>query len=452
MSIIKKFRDASTLDDVAKLLGFTPSGLSFVLSRILNARKYTIFEIPKRSGGRRLIKAPEPRLALAQRRLAKALYDCLAELGKATPARRSLAHGFERGRSIMTNASLHKRRRYVLNLDLEDFFPTINFGRVRGFFVKDRNFALQEKVATVIAQIACHDNELPQGSPCSPVISNLVGHLLDTRLARFAKIHKCTYSRYADDITFSTNRKDYPAEVALPVPGTEAEWQLGAELVDKIEHSGFKVNNKKTRMQWRGSRQVTTGLMVNAKVNIRPEYYRTARSMCRQLFSTGSYYRLMPATLGGGVLGAAPIKGEFKNLNPLEGILDHIDQVKDFSDRRKPLDKKRDPTAIRTLYGKFLFYKHFIGLEAPLVLPEGKTDTAYLQTAIRRLAAYQPRLGEFKDWKFKSAIRFMNYSHTVHNIMQLGGGTGDMKHLIRNYASTVRKFEHVPLAHRGLSR
>ena len=116
-------------------------------------------------------------------------------------------------RSILTNATLHKRRRYVLNLDLEDFFPSITFGRIRGFFIKDKHFALQEKVATVIAQIACFNNELPQGSPCSPVLSNLIGHLLDTRLARFARLYKCTYSRYADDITFSTSRKDFPAEL-----------------------------------------------------------------------------------------------------------------------------------------------------------------------------------------------------------------------------------------------
>ena len=82
----------------------------------------------------RLIKAPVPRLANLQRRLANLLYDCLDELTKgAPPARRSLAHGFEKKRSIITNASLHKRRRYVLNLDLQDFFPSINFGRVRGF-------------------------------------------------------------------------------------------------------------------------------------------------------------------------------------------------------------------------------------------------------------------------------------------------------------------------------
>jgi hypothetical protein len=106
--------------------------------------------------------------ALLQQRLANLLYDCLDELKKATPARRSLAHGFERKRNIITNASLHKRRRYVLNLDLEDFFPSINFGRVRGFFLKDKHFAVQPTVATIIAQIAYHENELPEASPCSP--------------------------------------------------------------------------------------------------------------------------------------------------------------------------------------------------------------------------------------------------------------------------------------------
>jgi RNA-directed DNA polymerase len=180
---LEQLRAAKTLNDVAHLLGFIPRGLSFVLYKIPNTNKYVSFEIPKRGGGKRLIKAPEPRLALLQRRLANLLYDCLDELKiGAPPLRRPLAHGFERNRSIITNANLHKRRRYVLNLDLEDFFPSINFGRVRGFFLKDKHFALQPKPATILAQIACHENELPQGSPCSPVVSNLVGHLRAARL------------------------------------------------------------------------------------------------------------------------------------------------------------------------------------------------------------------------------------------------------------------------------
>jgi RNA-directed DNA polymerase len=237
------------------------------------------------------------------------------------PPRRSLAHGFERNRSIITNANLHKRRRYVLNLDLEDFFPSINFGRVRGFFIKDKHFSLHPAVATILAQIACHENELPQGSPCSPIVSNLVGHLLDSRLARFAKIHKCTYSRYADDITFSTSRKDFPPALAFPVPGATGKWQLGVELREKIEHSGFKINDKKTRMQFRGSRQVTTGLMVNEKVNIRQEYWRTARQMCHALFATGKYYRMVTATLAGGASDDPPVKQEITTLNSIGGIL-----------------------------------------------------------------------------------------------------------------------------------
>jgi RNA-directed DNA polymerase len=125
MPTLEKLRDAKTLEDVAHLLGFMPSGLSFVLYKIPDTNKYASFEIPKRGGGKRLIKAPEPRLALLQRRLANRLYECLDELKVGSPPpRRSLAHGFERKRSIITNANLHKRRRYVLNLDLKDFFPS----------------------------------------------------------------------------------------------------------------------------------------------------------------------------------------------------------------------------------------------------------------------------------------------------------------------------------------
>ena len=70
-------------------------------------------------------------------------------------------------------------RRFVLNLDLEDFFPTFNFGRVSGFFMKSRDFKLDRKVAIMLAQIACHEKALPQGSPCSPVISDMIAHMLD---------------------------------------------------------------------------------------------------------------------------------------------------------------------------------------------------------------------------------------------------------------------------------
>ena len=99
-------------------------------------------------------------------------------------------------------------------MDLADFFPSLNFGRVRGFFLKDRDFELHEKVATVIAQIACFENQLPQGSPCSPAIADMVAHVLDVHLVRLAKKYRVTYSRYADDLTFSTNQRLFPGALA----------------------------------------------------------------------------------------------------------------------------------------------------------------------------------------------------------------------------------------------
>lgn len=448
MSELVKLRAATTLEDVARLLGFVPNGLSFVLYKIPEARKYTSFEIPKQNGGKRQIKAPEPRLALLQRRLANLLYACLDELKQGSPpARRSLAHGFEKKRSIISNANLHKRRRYVLNLDLKDFFPSINFGRVRGLFLKDKHFQLQPKVATILAQIVCHENGLPQGSPCSPVVSNLVGHLLDSRLARFAKIHKCTYSRYVDDLTFSTSRKDFPPQLANRITGSDAGWQLGAELRGKIEHCGFQINDTKTRMQFRASRQVTTGLMVNEKVNIRQEYWRAARQMSHELFTKGTYYRKVPAALAGGSAGDPPVRQELTGLATLEGILAHVYLVKKYTDWRKDSEKRKEPTAARRLYRDFLFYKSFVALDRPVIVPEGKTDSIYLRCAIRRLTGFHPKLGEISGGKFQSKIRLMSYSATVHDVLELGRGASQLEPFMKNFQKIMGRFRHAPLLH-----
>lgn len=446
MSSLAKLKAAKSLDDVAELLGYKPSSLSYILYKIPDTAKYSEFEIAKRNGGSRKIKAPQPHLKALQRRLANLLYLCLSEIEKGGSPRRALSHGFARSLSIVTNASAHKRRRYVLNLDLKDFFPSINFGRVRGMLIKDKRFALEPKVATVIAQIACHDHSLPQGSPCSPVLSNIVAHLLDIRLVRFAREHKCTYSRYADDITFSTNRTDFPPDLAAPIPGS-IEWQLGSPLVSEIHKAGFQINDAKTRMQFRGSRQLTTGLLVNEKVNIRPEYYRTVRSMCSALFGTGTYFQMTPAPLLGGNVGDPDVKELMTSIAPLQGRIGHIYHVRNSVDRRESADKKKKATATRRLYHRFLFYKNFVGLEKPLIVPEGKTDTIYLKAAIAKLTKFHPELGKIESGKLKLAIRFLNQTSTVHDVLQLGGGTGDFKFFMLRYKDLVSGYKHCPLSH-----
>lgn len=219
MSQLKQLKAATTLADVARLLEVKPGMLSFLLYKKPKAALYAKFDIPKRHGGTREIWAPDKDLKLVQHRLANLLQNCVEEINASRGhvedgKRHGVAHGFKRKHTIMTNARVHVTRRYVFNVDLHDFFGTINFGRVRGFFLKDKNFALHEKVATVIAQIACHDNKLPQGSPCSPVISNLIGHMMDIMLVRLASATGCSYSRYADDLTFSSNKGKFSSRVA----------------------------------------------------------------------------------------------------------------------------------------------------------------------------------------------------------------------------------------------
>ncbi len=443
MSILKNLKDAKTLDDLASILGYKPSSLSYIIYKIPDAQKYSKFKIPKRSGGEREISAPIAQLKRLQRHLANALYACRDEID-ANSGRRSLSHGFRRKHSIVTNARRHKRRRYVLNLDLQDFFPTFNFGRVRGFFIHNNDFKLHEKVATIIAQIACFENTLPQGSPCSPIIADLITHMLDVRLAQLAKQHQLTYSRYADDITFSTSRKEFPAAVAAPVSAGSPQWALGADLTKVIQKAGFTVNPDKTRMQFRMSRQLVTGLTVNAKVNIRPEYYRLARAMCHRLFETGVYHR--PAAPSDG----PPQDPEvITSLGPIGGILSHIHHVKNTIDDRKEPEKRKDATAARKLYARFLKYRYFARLERPLIICEGKTDNIYLKYAIRSLAAFHPKLGAFDDKIFKSAVGFFNHGGEASRVLDLGGGTGALNYFVikGRYDNDIRSFKHCPLKH-----
>lgn len=447
MSSLAKLQAAKSLDDLAAILGYKPAALAYLLYHLPTAQKYTAFTIPKRNGTPRDILAPTPKLKLLQRRLANVLYLALADIDKAGSPRRHLSHGFAKHLSIVTNANVHRRRRYVLNLDLKDFFPSINFGRVRGMFIKDKRFGLDIKIATLIAQIACHDDVLPQGSPCSPVISNIIGHLLDIRLVRFAKSQKSTYSRYADDITFSTNAKVFPVDGAAPVAGSEHDWALGAALLKEIDKAGFAVNPAKTRMQYRGSRQVTTGLLVNEKPNILPEYYRTVRAMCWSLFGSGTYYRMVPAALAGGKPGDPDVKVSATSLAMLQGMLGHVYHVRDQVDTRTSAEKKTEKTATATrkLYIRFLFYRNFVVAPKPLIIPEGKTDSVYLRAAMEKLTAYHPRLGAMDKGKFKPALKFMNFSSTVHDVLQIGNGAGDLLHFIRKYPDALKHYRHRPL-------
>ncbi len=435
---LKGIKDAKSLGDISHLLGFSPAGLAYILYKIPNNKKYYSFQIKKKNGGNRDIRAPEPSLKKLQGRLANLLYKCSTELDKGKN-KQPLAHGFKKNLSIYTNAKCHKNRRFVLNFDIENFFPTINFGRVRGYFIKNRDFELNIKIATIIAQIACHDNELPQGSPCSPIISNLIAHLLDVRLVQLAKKNDCFYSRYADDITFSTNKKEFPKKIGFQDPKDPEIWHLGRAIKDQVDRSGFKINPKKTNMRCRNNRQVVTGLVVNKKVNIRSEYYKLARAMTHSLFQKGSYK--VPAHFS--PIDIADNDSEEvleKSLNRLEGVLNHIHYTKNLSDQRVWKEKHDHPTAILKLYKEFLFFKHFGQSDRPVVLCEGVSDRVYMRMALKKLKNSYPSLIELDEEKLYYKINFLRYSRSVRSILRLSGGTAEMAGFVGSYPKKVASY------------
>ena len=435
MSVLAKLQAATTLHDVAAILGYQPKALAYLLYKLPPAARYTQFAVPKKSGGVRIINAPQDKLKRLQRHLSKVLYQCREEIETLGPKRASLSHGFRKSHSIITNARPHIKRRFVLNLDIEDFFPSFNFGRVRGFFIQNNAFKLHPNVGTIIAQIACHNNELPQGAPSSPIISDLIAHLLDVRLVQLAKANTCSYSRYADDITFSTNLKTFPVDLAAQSSTVPSQWILGAPLVKAIQRAGFTPNPTKTRMHSKTNRQAVTGLTVNRKVNIQALYYRQLRSMAHALFASGSYFKV----------GALPTT----SLNLISGMMTHVFHVKRTVSHARITDVADEKTdsGVRRLYRTFLFFKYFVVLNRPLLVCEGKTDNIFLKLAIHKLLPSYPMLGASIGKKFAYKIGFFNHSKTANEVMKLGGGVGGMQLLVQDYKKFLKRFTYLPLSH-----
>ncbi len=438
MTKLSELKQTKNLGELAMLLGYKPKSLSYVLYKL--PYQYKTYPIPKKHGGQRTINAPHPFLSDLQKRLARMLYECAEERKKDNPRFWFASHGFQKKRTIVSNANIHRSRRFVFNLDLEDFFGTINFGRVRGFFIKDTMFNLDPAVATVIAQIACYQNQLPQGSPCSPIISNLIGNILDSRMLALARDTQCTYTRYADDLTFSTNKKNFPPEIGVEV--AKGQWDVGKKLHKEIAGTSFTINSSKTRMSLKNSRQTVTGLVVNKKVNIRKEYYLNARAMCNSLFQTGFYHKSYDIT-----------KTKINDLNHLEGTLSHIYFVKGRKDREDDINKKLEkkgefykPVGLKELYKKFIFYKYFVAPSIPLIITEGSTDIIYLKSAIRALFARLPLLVTKQNNKFGWQVSFLKPPKSIKEILGLKfvEGTGVQKNLIERYEGYLKNYKNNP--------
>lgn len=264
-----RFRALTSPEEVAELLGMSYARLAYYVYRLDEDQRYRTFEIKKRAGGVRTISEPMRTLKIAQRQLADVLHSIYVP--------KPSVHGFVTERSVATNAQVHARKRYVLNVDIEAFFPSINFGRVRGLFLKFP-YQCAPAVATFIARICCFRNALPQGAPTSPIIANMIAARMDSSLQYLAKKYRCNYTRYADDITFSSTSIVFPSALAYRDRMTGLV-VVGADLDRTITGNGFRLNPVKTRLQRAQSRQEVTGLVVNRFPNVPRQFVRQIRAM-----------------------------------------------------------------------------------------------------------------------------------------------------------------------------
>jgi retron-type reverse transcriptase len=251
--------------------------------RVSRTTHYVRFRVPKKTGGERVISAPMPQLKAAQRWI-------LENVLEKVPVH-DAAHGFVAARSIVTNAQPHLGAEIVVNLDLKDFFPTVHYPRVWGVF---RALGYSRATSTILAllctehevqsveldgelwHVAVSDRRLPQGAPTSPAVTNLLCRRLDRRLSKLAASLGFTYTRYADDLTFSGSG--------------EAKAQVG-RLLGRVRHvvaqEGFVVHPDKTRVLRRSQQQEVTGLVVNDKLAVERAELRRFRALLFQIEKDG---------------------------------------------------------------------------------------------------------------------------------------------------------------------
>ncbi|WP_442798985.1 retron Ec67 family RNA-directed DNA polymerase/endonuclease [Pantoea vagans] len=434
LETLKKLKD---LRDLAAFLDCKPKFLSYLL--FFEKDKYSTFNIPKKSGGIRVIQAPNKKLKAIQKKLSDVLYECYSEIYPKDKFK-VISHGFVKKEKInkkelvygaLSNAIMHKNKNNVLNIDLENYFGAFNFGRVRGFFIKNRDFSLSDKCATVIAQIACYDNSLPQGSPCSPIIANLITRSLDVKLASFSKKHSATYTRYVDDISISTNKKSFPNDIAI---NADNDISPGKKIINIISNSGFNINIKKTRLQYADSRQEVTGLVVNKFVNIPYEYRHNLRPKAHSLFNSNKYFY--------NDNDGNKIEGSIDKLN---GAFSYIHFIrKNTTNKDKYIRDKNGELILDGcdyLYSQFLYYKYFAHNDRPLVICEGKTDVIYLKATLKTLAADYPDLIEVKDDKTSLKVQILPASKTVQDLLGLLTGTADLRKFILSYEDRLTAFK-----------
>lgn len=412
-------------EELARLISVDIKAITYLLYKTRIENSYASFEIPKKNGEPRVIDTPNDKLKWIQRKLSETLYKTHVDYITQNGIKASVSHGFEKNKSIITNAYRHKNKKCLLNIDISDFFSSFNFGRVQGYFYKSREFMFSKEVATIIAQLVCYKGKLPQGAPTSPIISNLIFNIVDLKILALAKKYRLNYTRYADDMSFSTNNKVFEKEYLNFI----------RELSDLLEKNGFEINQNKTRLEYCSSKQEVTGLTVNNKINTSRKFIKKTRAMANQLYKTNSFQ----------------IDGEDGTLNQLEGRFSFINQLDWLNNKLeyRATKKKTDKNFISGLntrekqYRYFLFYKYFFRPIKPTIVTEGKTDVLHIKSALMKYCDRYPNLiTKAADGKYDFKVYFLNKTKRLQYFFGISDGADTVKK-IWNFYNGKNNYENI---------
>lgn len=310
---LRAFQSVQTLKKLASVLVVNPT----IFSDRLNAPVYTTNRIPKKKGGWRELLVPEKELKYIQKNLNFYLQLYYNDI------KPDCVHGFlmnerngDKTRGIVSNAQAHIGKAFLLNLDLKDFFPSISAKRIKHQLFKELDLFANENIANAITLLCTYKGYLPTGAPTSPVISNIICLQLDRQLSAFCKERGITYTRYADDLSFSSD--DYFTDECIN------------DVKKLIEQHHFKINEKKFRINSCKSKQTVTGLVVNTKVNVDRRYIRNIRAclynwrMNGLEFATAKHYQVISPDMEKQTKFANKLKGQVEFVGMVRGSEDEI--------------------------------------------------------------------------------------------------------------------------------
>lgn len=467
---LQKLRNCQSIEDLISSFSIktTPRKFAYVVYKIPDNQKYIEFEIKKANGSPRKITAPKPALKYLQKLFADIILNCVSEIQQQDKKFLATNHGFEKYKSIISNARVHQSKKYLLNIDIKDFFESIHFGRIKGYLSNDQHFLLHNKTAEIIATLATYGDRkiLPQGSPLSPILSVLIGSILDANLMKIANKYNLSYTRYADDITFSSN-KDFSK--FLLKKDQNGNWELKDKFEKSINKVGFYINKEKTRYTNINNKQIVTGLIVNKFTNTDQRYRKQSRAMVHKLFQTGKFtpnsknddrlynedyligriyhsisvkYReivINPNLLNNDInIINKEINKKISNLirydkvcapdykpnytandilNKLtppftEGLIESLSKL--LVKRNMPIDSDNQIKLLRDV----LFFKYFVNINSPVIIPEGHTDSKYLRIAMKML-------------NINIDLKFYNINPSLDKL-GLSGGTAKINSFIQN--------------------